>query len=143
MAQTLTVTNVIGPREWTGQYGTNHSYDLTLDGIDKIAELTQKPHKAAPQVGEALELELTPHPTFEGKLKAKRAFQQGGAGNGRPRDPVERRSIEAQHAEKCAVDVVRLAIDAGAWKPASVQEATEATMAVARKLFALVEELAA
>jgi hypothetical protein len=75
-------------------------------------------------------------------LVFKKAFaQMGGGGRGRT-TPEERRSIEMQSATRTSVDVVRLAVEAGAWKPSSVSETADAVVAVARKLYALAEEVA-
>lgn len=101
---TYTVERVQGPREWTSQQGggTFHSYTLTLQGVDKPAELNQKPETQPPQAGQTLELDLQPHPRFEDRLKAKKV-QQFKGGGGRGRDPQERAEIRRQNAQAQAL----------------------------------------
>lgn len=99
------IVNVNGPREWEGQYGKNHSFDLDLEGVDKPVELTQKPDKPRPQPGEQINLNLEPHPRFDGKLKGKREYQGGGGfgGGPRPEDPVRSKRITRQHSQHMAL----------------------------------------
>lgn len=93
------ITAVDGPREWTGQYGTNHSFDLRLEGVDKPVEFNQKAGKPHPVVGDQIALTLEAHPRFENKLKGKREQQGFGGGGPRPEDPARARAILRQHSQ--------------------------------------------
>lgn len=99
------VTRVGAPREWTSQHGGVFlSYLLDVEGADKPVELSQKPETPAPTVGQSLDLELSPHPRFEDRLKAKKiqaAF--GGGGAPRPEDPVRSARILRQHSQEMAL----------------------------------------
>jgi hypothetical protein len=102
--------------EWpkdSGQF--NEDYELTLEGQEKPAILTQKPTTAPPKVGDVLDLNLEPHPRFDGKLKAKRVHQGGAGGGGfKPRDPKETAAIVRQHSQHMAVLYLQAKIAAGA-----------------------------
>lgn len=97
------VTAVEGPREWEWQGQPNHDYTLTLEGAEKPAILTQRPSTAPPRVGETMDLELSAHPRFDDKLKAKRAKQFGGGGGGGGRSPEENARIMRQHSQEMAL----------------------------------------
>jgi hypothetical protein len=105
-----TVLKVSEPRKWTGTYGENEDFTLTLEGVDKPAILTQKPGKAPPAVGESIELELSPHPRFDDKLKAKRQQNNsfGGGFGSRPEDPARSARIQRMHAQEMAIRVIDL-----------------------------------
>lgn len=133
---------------WSNDHGTFQTYRLKLEGQEKSAHLNQKVDTAPPQAGAVLDLELTPHPRFEDAMKAKKVFSAGGGGGGGggargPRDPGERRSIQMQHAQKCAVDVIRIAADLGEWRPKNDENALAAVQKIASKLFDQIEEAAA
>lgn len=101
-----TITAVGQPRQWNGQQGSTFvDYPLRIEGVEKVAILTQKPESPAPQQGQTLELELVPHPRFDDKLKANKPKPAFGGG-GRPRSPEERHSIESQACMKAAVEYV-------------------------------------
>ena len=107
------VLTVSEPRRWewpkdSGQF--NEDYEIALEGYDKPAILTQKPTTAPPKPGEALDLEITPHPRFDGKLKAKRAraFTSGGG-----RSPEQTSAIQRQHSEHMAVLLLQVKATAG------------------------------
>jgi hypothetical protein len=132
------ITSVSAPKPWQGQHGEMYGYVLRLEGVDKPVHLNQKPETLAPTVGQTMALDLSPHKTFADALQAKRS-QLGGNRGGGGKSPEERRSIQAQTATKEAVQVARIALDSGKTSE-QVEQVVEAT---ARKLFALMEELAA
>jgi hypothetical protein len=99
--------------EWpkdSGQF--NEDYELTLEGQDKPAILTQKPTTAPPKVGDTLDLDLEPHPRFDGKLKAKRVRQfQGGGGGGK--SPEQQNAIQRQHSQEMALRYAAIRAEKG------------------------------
>ena len=100
MSRTYTIETVVGRREWTGQYGPNVSYDLRLTGVSDVVELTRKPEKPAPQVGETLTGTL--EDGYQGKKKFK-VERQGGFGGGGGRSPEESARITRQHSQEMAL----------------------------------------
>lgn len=138
----VTITHVGEPKPWTGQHGPMVDYWLTLEGEDKQAILTQKPETAPPAVG-PVDLNLIQHPRFPDKFKATKPQQGGGSGGGgRPRDPAEQRSIAMQHAQKCAVEALKLAAAHGDYRPPAAADVVEQVKLIASGLFHQIEEVA-
>lgn len=136
------LTAVSAPREWTYEGKTNVDYILGVEGRGAQAILTQRPETPAPTVGQEIDLELTPHPRFPDKLKAKKPQKQFGGGGGfRPRDPAERKSIQMQASQKVAVDIARLALEHAEVKPGS-EQITAQVKRIAGELFEQIEGVA-
>lgn len=138
------ITNVTGPREWTGQHGPMVDYNLTIEGRDKTAILTQQPKSPPPVLG-PMELDIVDHPSEKMRDrfdKAKKTAPPGGFvvgarnGGGREKDPVERRSIAMQASQKVAVDILRIAQDLPDYKkPTSGGELAHQVQVVAALLW--------
>lgn len=108
---TYTITHAAGPRVWTGKYGENEEYILTLDGIDKPVELNQKPGKPAPSG--TIDLTLEPHQRFPDKLKGTRPQTSSFNGGGRaPESPERQHMIVRQHSQTIALEICKLKISA-------------------------------
>lgn len=133
------LVSVSDPKPWQGQHGPMVGYILKLDGEDKPVHINQKPETRAPVAGMTMALELSPHKTFPDALQAKRQQLGGGASGARGSDPAERKSIQGQVAVKAAVDIARIALDSGK----STDDVLQAVAGNAKKLAALIEELAA
>lgn len=108
---TYTVKAVNGPSPWQSQNGpqagqTFHEFRLSLDGVEKMVSLNQKPETPAPVVGQTLTLDLFPHPKFPELMRGKKV-QVGVVANGVQTlggggDDVTRASIEKQVSLKVA-----------------------------------------
>lgn len=75
-----TVEGIIEVRNWQSQSGPMVDYNLKLAGIELPVELTQKPMTPAPTVGGQLDLDVTPHPRLQGRMKGKKVQAQTGFG---------------------------------------------------------------
>lgn len=103
---------------WTGQYGPMVTYKVALkpegDGPRVLGNMNQKPTTPAPRAGETIEATIErPKEGSNFLPKVVKTAPQRGGGGGGGKSPEERRSIQAQHAQKAAVDIVRIAIDTG------------------------------
>lgn len=102
---TYTIRSVLGPNPWSGDYGPMNGFTLTLEGVDKPVDINQKPTSPAPQPGTTVDLELSPHPRFDDRLKGKKVQPAGGFGGGgsRPEDPKRAATILRQHSQDMAL----------------------------------------
>lgn len=105
MADSYTIAAVNGPREWGAdrEHGPFHDYLLTLEGCDKPVEVTQKPQTPAPQAGARIDLDVSPHPRIEGRLKGKKPQRVGFSGGPRPEDPKRAAAIARMHSQEMAL----------------------------------------
>lgn len=108
MTQTFVLTEVSGPREWTGKFGPMHSYDVAVEGTQERFEISQKPETPPPTAGQ----------TFTGEIvdgregyprKLKRAQQPGGGYGPRQEDPARAKRIVRQHSQDMAIETLKLA----------------------------------
>lgn len=134
----MKVTEVTGARKWPSEDDTKVVYyTLKLEGVEGAVSVGHKPDRPAPKVGDSYD-GWTVETDDQGRKKLKRAAGSGGFnGGGRPRDPAERRSIQAQASQKVAVDVARIALETGK----STAEVLKAVEHATEKLFAQVERL--
>lgn len=99
------------PRSWQSKYGPMLTYKITIrnaEGREMQCDLNQKESSAAPAVGQTLEGSVQNH---EYGPRFKKVQQQPGFGGRRGGSPEERASIAMQHAQKAAVDIVRLELE--------------------------------
>lgn len=142
-----TVVSAAKKKDVDGRHGPMQVIALTLRndaGMEKAVEWFTKATTPLPTPGAKLDGEVTKDEQY-GTFKFKKAQQQNGyqGGGGRPRDPQERKSIQAQASQKVAVDIVRLGLGtlANGDQPASVDAIAEAVERVAERLFRQVEAL--
>lgn len=117
---------------------------LTLVDGDQppvIAEWFTAAATPIPTTGSTLEGTVEPS-EYGPKFKKAGGFS-GGGGGGRPRTPEERKSIQMQHAQKCAVDALRLAAEFGDYKPPDAADVVGHVKTIASGLFQQIEEVAA
>lgn len=106
MAGDVTISWVGDARPWkTAQGGQFVSYKVTLQELEGIHELTQKPETPAPTVGQKFLGEVHP-PNREGFPPKIKKVQQNFGGGNRGSSPDERRSIERQVSAKIAAELV-------------------------------------
>lgn len=121
---TYTVEEVVGSREWEGNYGKNVDYTIALVGVPEQVRLTQKPETPAPKAGDEIDVMLEDFPpaqvekfsalaTMKKAVKPKQQFGGGGFGGGAPRqeDPKRNAGIVRQHSQDMAIQVIRLALE--------------------------------
>lgn len=130
-------------REWSTRNGAAYkSYRVTLRNKDgrelENVEVSRNASAPKPAVGESLEGDVDRSGQYGPKLQEPR--RQGGGGFNRSKTPEERRSIAMQSSAARGVDVVRIAVDAGLWKPESPDAVAEAAVKVADKFFQLVQK---
>lgn len=143
-----TITAVApNPRDWNStQGGPMKGYRVTMRDAQgqemQNVEWSRKVTSAAPTVGQQVEGTIDTSGQYGPKFKA--AQQGGGFGGGgfRPRDPAERKSIEMMHAQKCAVDALRLAAEHGEYKPPKASDVVDQVRDLAASFFAQIEEVA-
>lgn len=134
-------------RDWEStKGGPMKSYRIDLKdeaGESKSSvEWARKATSPPPTVGEKLDGTIE-HTDFGLKIKVSPSGGFGGGGP-RPRDPKESRRIAIQHGQKCAVDILRLAHDVGAWEhPSTVGEVVAQVKVIAAGLLVQVEEVGA
>jgi len=133
-----TVTEILHARPWP--IGEDPPkviyYDFKVDGEERQVNIGRKPGNAL-TVGMKLEGHL--EPGDRGGLKFKAANGFAGSGGPRGKSPEERKSIAMQASQKVGVDVVRIAVDAGLWKPETPAAVAAAVRNVAAELFAQVD----
>lgn len=109
-------------------------------------EWARKADSPPPAVGQKLEGTLDTSGQYGPKFKAAQTGG-GSGGGGRPRDPAERRSIQMQHAQKCAVEALRLAAQFGdgdaKYVPPSAADVVAQIKVIASGLYQQIEEVAA
>lgn len=128
---TYTIVNVApAPRAWESKYGPMLTYLVTLRnaaGKTMDCQLNQKANSPAPTAGQQVDgtVETTDYgPRFKKEQQARGGFQRDS--------PEQRASIAMQHAQKAAVDIVRMELEHGRDAPISV---TDLVMARAQKLW--------
>lgn len=137
------------PRDWNSSQGgpmKEYRIDLKDDAgaVIQNVEWSRKVSSPAPEVGQKLDGTIS-----EGNFgpKFKQAAAGGGGGGGRFRDPVEdaktRRSIQMQHAQKAAVEALRVAAEFGDYKPPSASDVVGQIKTIAAGLFQQIEDVAA
>jgi hypothetical protein len=88
-----------------------------------IVEWYAKATSPTPNPGDKLDGDLTHDEKFGWKFKkAGQGGGGGGGGGGRPRDPKDDQRIVRQHAQKCAVELLKTAHELGLLAPASEGE---------------------
>lgn len=106
---------VVAVEEQTRDWGDDmREHRVTLknaDGREKgPIKINRKRTAPAPAVGNVLEIVDISDKGFG--LVAKEAKKGGGGGGGwKPKPPEERRSIAMQHAQKCAVEILKTSGD--------------------------------
>lgn len=144
---TYTITAVSdNVRDWSSSKGgTMKAYRVVMrdqaGNETQNVEWSRKESSPPPTVGQQVEGDIDVAAQYGPKFK--QANTAGGGGGYRGKPVEERRSIAMQHAQKCAVDVVRLAADLGEWRPADDEKALGAVLKIADKLFAQVEGVSA
>lgn len=135
-----TVTEILSSRPWPSSEETKVIYyDVKVDGQDQTVNLGRKPTNPL-AVGAVLDGTL--ERGDRGGLRFVRAQSQNGGGRGGK--PVEeRRSIAMQASQKVAVDVVRIAVDAGLWQPQTPEGVAAAVRKIAGELYGQVNEVSA
>ena len=136
---TFTVQAASHKKDVEGKNGPMKVLNLTLveaDGSVKAAEWFTKATTPIPQQGEKLEGELQ---AGQYGLSFKKAQQGGGwgggGGGGRKDTPETRRSIAMQSSQKVAVDAVRIAVEAGLWKPESPVDVVGAVLKASDRFY--------
>jgi hypothetical protein len=99
MASDMTISKVLGSREWNGQHGPMVTYKIELEGHGP-AELNQKPTSPPPQEGQSIFGDLQPgREGFPPKLKKAQQNSFGGGG----KSPEQQKSIVRQHSQEMAL----------------------------------------
>lgn len=130
-------------RQWQTKAGAPwKSYRVTLKNAAGAelgnVEISRAASAPAPAVGEQVEGEVDKSGQYGPKLQEPR--RSGGGGGGRAKSPEERRSIAMQSSATRGVEVVRIAVDAGLWKPESPEAVTDAALKVAGRFYERVLE---
>lgn len=146
---TYTITAVSPTaRDWNStQGGPMKAYRVTLRNAEgremPNVEWSRKATSPAPTAGQEIDANVDTSGTHGPKLKLiPKATFTGGGGGGRPRDPAERHSIEMQSSLTRGVETVRIAIDAGVFKPANVADVAGHVLLVAHDYFQRIQEVA-
>lgn len=99
----FTILSVNGMKEWTGDHGTFHIYDVDFDGEQGrgAGQIKQKDTSPAPTVGQVIDAEIVQKPGRPPELK--RVWKQssnGGGASGRSygKSPEERAQIARMNA---------------------------------------------
>lgn len=124
--------------------GAKQVINLTLAEGDQppvIAEWFTAATTAIPSVGSTIEGTIEPS-EYGPKFKKAGGFG-GGGGGGRSESPETRRSIAMQHAQKCAVEALKLAAEHGPYTPPNAADVAEHVKTIAGVLYAQVQEVAA
>lgn len=136
-------------RDWdSSKGGPMKAYRVTLRNSEgremQNVEWSRKATSPAPAVGEKVDGTVDTSGQYGPKFTAERkmTFSGGGGGVGRPRDPAERHSIEMQSSLTRGVETVRLAIDAGVFKPTNVADVAGHVLLVATDYFDRIQEVA-
>lgn len=143
-----TITAVAdNPRDWNStQGGPMKAYRVTLrngEGRElPNVEWSRKAGSPAPTVGQSVDANVDTSGPHGPKLKVIPKTTFSGGGGGRPKDPAERKSIEMQSSLNRAVDTVRLAVDAGVFRPANVADVAGHVLLVAKDYFDRIQEVA-
>lgn len=148
-----TVREIKAARPWSKDGGepTRIYYDFLVEGEELQINMGRKPGNPL-KVGDVLDGTLSPGDRGNG-LKFTPAGQQfgGGGGGGRGRSPEDeartRHSIQMQHAQKCAVDALRLAAEFGVGEqryiPPNAADVVTQVKLIAAGLFQQIEEVSA
>lgn len=140
-----TVREIINQRPWSKDGGepTVIYYDFLVEGEERRINTGRKPGNPL-TVGTVLEGTLE-HDSRGNGLKFVRAQSGSGGfgGGGRGKSPEERKSIQMQHAQKCAVDALRLAAEFGDYRPPDAADVVGHVKAIASGLFQQIEEVSA
>lgn len=110
----IEVLTVGGSKEWTGDHGTFRIYDVTFAGGGQSGkgQIKKKADSPAPTMGEKFDGEIIAKGTFPPELK--RAQKNGGGGGGwKPKSPEELRSINRSVAQKNAILLLGVEVQAG------------------------------
>ena len=140
---TFTVTEIVAAKPWTPAGETEPKkiyYDVKIEGQERPVQVGRNPGN--PLTAGAV-LEGTIGPDDRGGQKftlSNNGFKGGGRGG---KSIEERRGIAMQASHKVAVDVVRIAVDAGLWKPETPKGVAAAVQAIATDLYAQVNEVSA
>lgn len=123
-------------------YGPMQEIELVLQEYGQAEEISAswytKRETALPDAGSRIEGELEPS---QFGLKFKKAKGAGGGfRGGGGKSPEERRSIAMQSSAARAVEIVRIAVDAGLWKPETPEAVTTAALRVADRVFDRVQK---
>lgn len=126
-------------RDWSTRNGAAwKSYRVTLRNKDGRelgnVEISRVATAPPPKTGETVEGTVEQGGAHGPKLQEPRR----GGGGGRAKPPEERRSIAMQSSNQRGVEVVRIAVDAGLWKPETPEAVTAAALKVADEFFARV-----
>lgn len=134
-------------RDWDStKGGPMKGYRVHLKGEDggivANCEWSRKQTSPAPTVGQKLYGDIDLEAQYGPKFKQA---QQGGGGGGGSygKSPGEQRMIAMQASHKVAVDVTRIAVDAGLWKPETPEAIAAAVVKVGDRLFMRIEEVGA
>ena len=105
-----TVEAVLDMREWVGDHGTFHIYDVEFSGEQGSgkAEIKRKSTSPAPKAGDVIDAEIV---TKGDRTELKRIWQENkpsaSKGSGwQPKSPAERAEIRRLAAQKAAVVVL-------------------------------------
>lgn len=135
---TYTVTAVGDTvKDWQSKSGAAYkSYRVTLRNKDgrelPNVELSRNASAPRPEAGQAVEGTVDQSGQYGPKFKEDR---KGGGGFNRAKSPEERRSIAMQSSLARAVDVVRIAVDAGVFKPEGPDSLVDAVLAASDRCF--------
>lgn len=155
MSPVFTVTEVSNEvRSFDSNYGPKKSYRLHLRGGDNFSdqehlnvELVRNANSDPPKQGDTLEGDLEDRGQYGLRLKLAGRGGAGGVFSGTKEykaDPVKQRAIAMEAAQKVAVDVLRLAMDRGAWEPPAerpVAEMAGVVKVIAQSLYGQIIEV--
>ena len=110
-----------GYREWAGEHGTFRIFDVRFEGQqgNGEAEIKRKSSSPAPTVGEVVDAEIVQKAGRKPELKRVYKPPGGsgprgnGGGNWRPRSPEETRAINRAVAQKNAIGLLGVELQAG------------------------------
>lgn len=144
MSNTYTIVDVRdSARNWQTQKGAEmRSYRVKLrnkDGreLDNV-EVARVAHAPKPEAGQTLEGTVDTSGQYGPKFKEAR--QGAGGGGFRSKPPEERRSIAMQSSCVRGVELVRIAVEHGVWKPETTADLQEAALAFADKFYERVQK---
>lgn len=132
----------------------NLSYFVRIEGVDGGVLVRHKGDKPVLKAGDDAtdhgfeRVDDIPKKSGDGTYKklmrpeANNSFGGGGGGGSRTDDPITRRSIQMQHAQKAAVDALRLTCEKGDYVPPTVADVAGHVKTIARALYDQIQEVA-